>query len=80
MTGEFRDVLNSDELLQKLADADADEIEPMLRATLKMADADTELASCRIDGRGDHRTVELTYRLRGAAATSVTLRLPPALV
>jgi hypothetical protein len=72
------DALTTDELLQKLADSDFDEIEPMLRATLKMVDGDLELVTFGEKSRGVVRVIELEWRSGNGDLKNESLSLPVA--
>jgi hypothetical protein len=70
------DVLTADDFLQKLADSDRDEFEPMLFATLRMVDATLELVRFKETAQGDDRQVEVEWRSPSQVPRKETLVLP----
>jgi hypothetical protein len=71
--GRVQAALRAEQLGQRLADADMDEAESLVRATLETIDPRIELAGFGEKPRGIVRELEIDWRLDGAAHSEIVL-------
>jgi hypothetical protein len=71
--GRVQAALRAEQLGQRLADADINEAESLVRATLQAIDPKIELAGFGEKPRGIVRELEIDWRLDGAAHSEIVL-------
>jgi hypothetical protein len=71
--GRVQAALRAEQLGQRLADADINEAESLVRATLETIDPRIELAGFGEKPRGIVRELEIDWRLDGAAHSEIVL-------